>query len=205
MPQLHPSASVSIRQHTSGCVSIREHTAACVSIRQHTSAYVSIRQHTSAYGSIRPHTSAYVRIRQHTPAYVSIRRMSSSQPPSCRSSAPSALPRRVSICTFVLLKQVGKVSTNLRAECAPPRAAAAPSAVYHAAGASVFVLLYSYRRSGACGLSRGRRCFDSMCSFFCTSKASKQKASKVTAPRAGYHAAGNAACRFVSICLFFYE
>jgi hypothetical protein len=66
-------------------------SAAYVSIRQHTSAYVSIRQHTSAYVSIRQHTSAYVSIRQHT-----------------FSLSLKCFHRRfcVSICTFVLAKQV---------------------------------------------------------------------------------------------------
>ncbi len=107
-----PQQVSAIRQRTSACVSIRQHASAYVSIRQHTSAYVSIRQHTSAYVSverttddpvesngpqqlsaIRQHTSAYVSIRQHASAYVSI--------------GPQQLSvKRVSICTFVLVKKV---------------------------------------------------------------------------------------------------
>jgi hypothetical protein len=54
--------------------------------RQHTSAYVSIRQHTSAYASIRQRTSAYLH--------------RSSARGGCHASLI------VSICTFVLGKQV---------------------------------------------------------------------------------------------------
>jgi hypothetical protein len=146
-----PPCRSCIRQHTSAYVSIRQHTSACVRIRQHTSAYVSIRQHASACVSIRPHTSAYV----------SIRCVSASRPlvmPQLHAERAPASRQYLYFCTC---KASSKVSTNLRAECAPPRAAAAPSAVYHATGASVFDLC----TSKACGLSRGRRCFDSMCSF----------------------------------------
>ncbi len=51
--------------------------------------------------SIREHTPAYISIRQHTPAYASI--------PSVRLPSRYRLPGRpisVSICTFVLVKQV---------------------------------------------------------------------------------------------------
>jgi hypothetical protein len=80
---------------------------------QHTSAYVSIRLHTSAYVSIRQHASACFSIRQHTSAYVSIRRAAA----LCLTLAPLRLQPRsssaVSICTFVLVKQVNGVPENL--------------------------------------------------------------------------------------------
>jgi hypothetical protein len=126
---IHTSAYVSMRQHASACVSIRQHTSAYVSMRQHTSACVSIRQHTSACVSMRQHTSAYVSTRPHTSAYAAA---------AYAERAPA--PRQY--LYFCTSKASSKVSSNLRAECAPPRAAAAPSAVYHAAGASVFALLY---------------------------------------------------------------
>jgi hypothetical protein len=108
---LHTSAYVSIRQHTSAYVSIRQPKRLLLPRRSlHTSAYVSIRQHTSAFVGIRRHASAYVSVRQHTSA-----------PPR-----PTPLPGAgasvfvlctsqylyfvkvlcVSICTFVLVKQV---------------------------------------------------------------------------------------------------
>jgi hypothetical protein len=56
-PRLHPSASVSIRQHPSAYVSMYaagdEHVVHWVELRLHPSASVGIRQHPSAYASIR--------------------------------------------------------------------------------------------------------------------------------------------------------
>jgi hypothetical protein len=133
-------AYVSIRQHTSAYVSIhiyipgaRPQDAPGARIRQHTSAYVSIRQHThtctwrtasrcswsthcsSARSARRLHTSAYVSIRQHTSAYVSIRQHTSRCSCSRRLGALGLENKSetVSICTFVLVKQV-KVSTSRR-------------------------------------------------------------------------------------------
>jgi hypothetical protein len=114
-------AYVSICQHMSAYVSIRQRTYADLeveygdSIRQHTSVYVSIRQRTYAdlqveYGDsillellqlvllarIRQHTSAYVSIRQHTYVLLELLQLVL----LTRSSSG------VSICSFVLVKQV---------------------------------------------------------------------------------------------------
>jgi len=113
----HTAAYVSIRQHTCSATSAL-HTSAYVSIYwptcSATSAYVSSRQHTAAYGSIRQHTSAYVSIRQHTCSATSAlpadARMGSvcatndTLKSFCWQACNSAFC--VSICTFVLVKQV---------------------------------------------------------------------------------------------------
>jgi hypothetical protein len=87
------------------------------------SAYVSIRQHTSAYVNymcVAPRVwhstslpSAYVSIRQHTPAYVSMPQLLHMLHLVSGRSVALDLARRfswryssVSICTFVLVKQV---------------------------------------------------------------------------------------------------
>jgi hypothetical protein len=110
------SAYVSLRQPTSAYVSMRQHTSACVSIREHTkwrsskiyivgirehayAAYVSMREHTWAYEVEElGHTAAYVSILRHMSAYVVIQQHASQH--------LSASPSCVSICTFVLVKQV---------------------------------------------------------------------------------------------------
>jgi hypothetical protein len=76
---------------------VEEGWQAYVSMRQHTAG---IRQHTSAYGR---HTSGYVSIRQ---AYVRIRQHTSfaTKPPP--DSKRAGRRDSVSICTFVLVKQV---------------------------------------------------------------------------------------------------
>jgi hypothetical protein len=122
------SAYVSIRQLTSAYVSLRQHTllphtalcalfhalawksqstSAYVSIRQHASAYVApthclMRAHLekSAYVSIRTH---YVSIRQHTSAYVAPTHNLTRAFPGARLARSSS---GVSVCTFVLVKQV---------------------------------------------------------------------------------------------------
>jgi hypothetical protein len=71
-------------------------------------AHVSPRQHTSAYVSTRQHTSAHVSIRQHTSTYVAGCRCV--RVPRCRSAF------RVSICTFVPVKQVKAVPIAVHAE-----------------------------------------------------------------------------------------
>jgi hypothetical protein len=93
----------------------------CVFPRQHTSAYVSILQHTPAYISIRQHTSAYASIHQYTCCVSSLTISSAWQAHQrqylyfCTSKASKFRFRSrhrgtrisaVSICTFVLVKQV---------------------------------------------------------------------------------------------------
>jgi hypothetical protein len=102
-------------------VSGRAHTAAYVSIRQYLLANLqrdvsvaSGRADTAAYGSIRQHTAAYVSIRQHTCSATSAlpadARMGSvcatndTLKSFCWQACNSAFC--VSICTFVLVKQV---------------------------------------------------------------------------------------------------
>jgi hypothetical protein len=87
------------------CEELKEHRGVlpwavpAASFRQHMPAYVSIRQHTSAYVSIRQQASGYVRIRQDTSGYVRIRQDTSV-------GTGRAVQDFVSLCTFVLVKQV---------------------------------------------------------------------------------------------------
>jgi hypothetical protein len=154
------SAYGSIRQHTSAYVSIcqlhyqrspllciRQHTSAYASIRQHMPAgYVSIRsmrQHTSAYASIRQHTPAYVNIRQHTPAHVKhlLRGDYAPRPPP--PPAPLRSASGVSLCTFVLVKQVLLYFCTSKASDSAPRPPPPRAPLRSASGVSIctFVLL----------------------------------------------------------------
>jgi hypothetical protein len=115
------AAYVIIRHHTSAYVSICGATSTLIHstpFLQHTSSYVSIRQHTSAYAgqhqllytpsrfcSIRQHTSAYVSMRQHTSAYEGQHQLLYTPSRFCSSCG-------VSICTFVLAKQVKLVPVS---------------------------------------------------------------------------------------------
>jgi hypothetical protein len=162
----HTSAYVRIRPHTSEYVIVRQNTSANVSILPASStaldtssstAYVSIRQHTSAYVSIRKHTSAYVSIRQHTTCvFDSLRNLVKHRIQLLLPFRRSLCREGVSICTFVLVKQVNSAPTSIPTLSLPRRCqylyfctgkASKLSSCFHsdalsAAQVSVFVLLY---------------------------------------------------------------
>jgi hypothetical protein len=126
----HTSAYGIIRTHTLAYVSMRQHASSYVRIRTHTSAYVSIRQrHLRAIQSAVLHNFSYMFffkialfqkgpgvgeverggqsacecvVHEHTSAYVSIRRKRRAE----RLRVCGAGGAGVSICTFVLVKQV---------------------------------------------------------------------------------------------------
>jgi hypothetical protein len=81
-------------------------------VRRYRYTYVSIRQHTSAYVSIRQHTSAYVSIRQHIPEVHATFASARTRVIECAQKLDAAElqhPSGVSICTYVLVKQVNCV------------------------------------------------------------------------------------------------
>ena len=117
---------LSIRQHTSAYVSISEAHAHLLDVSLELLLYLSIRQHTSAYvsactpprclfraASVSQHTSAYVSIRQHTSADAHLLDVSFELLPYLIHPILPAphyglrleSPLRVSMCTFVLVKQ----------------------------------------------------------------------------------------------------